>query len=185
MRVIYNEADFTGKASVLALGMFDGVHEAHQALIRRAVALARQMSAQSVVCTFDRHPVSVLFPEKKVRMLLTTQQRLEKIQALGADWALVKPFTRELADIPAEDFLRSFVEGMRAKAVVAGFNYTFGKDAAGNVDMIRSLAGEMGYVPEIVEPVLDHGERVSSTLIRTLLENGQEERAQRLMNLDV
>ena len=90
MKVIYDTTDFTGHRAVVALGMFDGVHIGHQALIRRAVALARELEAQSVVCTFDRHPLSVLFPERAPKVLLPLHENLKKFERLGADWALVQ-----------------------------------------------------------------------------------------------
>ena len=185
MRIIDSETEFSGAASVLALGMFDGVHRAHQALIRRATELASEMGAKSVVCTFDKNPLCVLAPDRAPEMLLSLDERLKKIASLGADYALVTPFTRELADQPAREFLAGLVRGLRARAVVAGFNYTFGSRAAGNAELVRSMGREMGFQAEILPAVLDEGERVSSTLIRELLQRGDTERARRLLRADL
>ena len=89
MKIIYDTAAFTGHKAVVALGMFDGVHIGHQALIRRTVALAKELEAQSVVCTFDRHPLSVLRPDAAPAPLLSLDENLARFARLGADAALV------------------------------------------------------------------------------------------------
>ena len=183
MRIIRSESAFTGAASVVALGMFDGVHIGHQALIRRAVATAREMGAESVVCTFDRHPMAVLFPDRAPEALLPLEDNLRKFEALGADWALVKPFTREFGATPPEDFLRELVAGLRARAIVAGENYTFGALGRGDAALLRSMAGPLGYRAVIVPPVRDGDVVCSSTHIRALLANGETARARALLEI--
>ena len=108
MRIIHSEAEFDARASVVALGMFDGVHIGHQ-----AVALARELDAACVVCTFDRHPLSVLRPDRAPAPLLTLAENLAKFEALGADFALVQAFTPSYGATPPEDFLRFLVEKLR------------------------------------------------------------------------
>ena len=183
MKVITSESEFTGAASVAALGMFDGVHIGHQALIRDAVALAREMDAQCVVCTFDRHPLSVLCPERAPKPLLTLEENLRKFESLGADVALVKSFTPTFADMPPEDYLRALARDLRAKAVVAGENYTFGAGGRGDAAMIRRLSTALGYRAEIIPPVMDGDVMCSSTWIRRLLASGQAEHAARLLHI--
>lgn len=185
MNIIDRESAFTGAASVVALGMFDGVHIGHQALIRRAVTLARELDAQCVVCTFDRHPLSVLMPERAPVPLLPLAENLKKFEALGADCTLVRPFTPEYGATPPEDFLRALVRDMRVKAVVAGENYTFGAGGRGDAALIRTLADELGYRAEIIPPVMDGDVMCSSTWIRNLLSEGQTEHAQRLLKLSI
>ncbi len=184
MRIIREPREFPASAAVAALGMFDGVHIGHQALIRRAVALARELGAKSVVCTFDRHPLSVLCPDKAPVPLLSLDENLEKFRRLGADYALVQAFTAEYGATAPEDFLRVLARDMRAAAIVAGENYTFGAGGRGNAALIRSLAGELGYRAEIVPPVMDGGVMCSSTLIRRLIEAGENEHARRLLDIE-
>ena len=183
MRIIRDTSEFTGARAVVALGMFDGVHAGHQALIRRAVALAGEMGAQTVVFTFDRHPLSVLCPDRAPAPLLPLEGNLDKFERLGADWALVQAFTPEYGATPPEDFLRDLVKSLRAAAVVAGENYTFGAGGRGDANMIREMAGELGYRAEIVPPVMDGDVMCSSTLIRQLIEAGEQEHADRLLEL--
>ncbi len=184
MRIIHESREFDAPAAVVALGMFDGVHIGHQALIRRAVALAGELDAQSVVCTFDRHPLSVLFPEKAPAPLLSLSDNLAKFERLGADWALVQAFTPEYGATPPEDFLRRLVSDFRVRAIVAGENYTFGAGGRGDAALIRSMADALGYRAEIVPPVMDGDVMCSSTRIRQLIEAGETAHAARLLKLE-
>lgn len=183
MKVWTREADYNLGASVVALGTFDGVHIGHQALIRRAMALARELEAACVVCTFDRHPLSLLCPERMPMPLTTVEERLEKLESMGVDGVLLKPFTRAFADMEAENYLECLVERLHARGVVAGFNFSFGAGGRGDAQLIRSLAPRLGYRAEIVEAVRDGGDTVSSTLIRALLKSGDSARAAALMAL--
>ena len=184
MKIIYDTKDFTGRRAVVALGMFDGAHIGHQALIRRTVALAAELEAQSVVCTFDRHPLSVICPERAPSALLPLNENLEKFGKLGAEWALVQSFTPEYAATDAEAFLRDMVRGLRVAAIVAGENYTFGVKGRGDAALIRGMAGALGYRAEIVPPVMDGDVMCSSTRIRQLLRAGETEHARRLLRIE-
>jgi len=183
MKIIYEPAAFTGHRAVVALGMFDGVHIGHQALIRRTVALARTLEAQSVVCTFDRHPLSVLCPERAPQALLPLHENLKKFERLGAEWALVQAFTPAYGATDPVAFLSALVRDLRVAAIVAGENYTFGAKGRGDAAMIRLMAKELDYRAEIVPPVMDGDVMCSSTRIRQLLEAGETEHAQRLLRI--
>ena len=185
MRIIYDEKAFLEDGSVAALGMFDGVHIGHQELIRNAVILAKSLNCRSVVCTFDRHPLSVLRPDRAPKPLLTLQQNLLKFERLGADYALVKAFTPEFAAMAPEEYLRRLVQNMRVRAIVVGENYTFGAGGLGNAAMIRAMAGELGYRALVVAPVMDGSVVASSTYVRALLAVGETAHAQRLLDIPV
>ncbi len=184
MKIIHGPGEFRDAASVVALGMFDGVHIGHQALIRRAEALAKALDAKCVVCTFDRHPLSVLFPERAPAPLLPLEGNLKKFEALGADYALVQAFTPEYGATPPEDFLRALVRDYRVRAIVAGENYTFGAGGRGDAALIRRMAAELGCRGEIVPPVMDGDVMCSSTRIRQLIEKGEKAHAERLMRIE-
>ena len=181
MRIYTDEAQYDLGPCAIALGTFDGVHIGHQTLIHRAMELARELNAASVVYTFDRHPMSVLCPERAPRELLTLEEKLKKLELLGVDAVLVKPFTVEFAAIEPVKYLEMLAREMRAKAVVAGFNYTFGAMGRGDAALICSEAARLGYRAEIVDAVTDGGDTVSSTLIRALQDRGEIARAERLM----
>ena len=183
MKIIYDATGFTGHRAAVALGMFDGVHIGHQALIRRTVALAKEMDAQSVVCTFDRHPLSVICPERAPQALLPLHENLKKFERLGAEWALIQAFTQEYSATDPVAFLRGLVRDMRAVAIVAGENYTFGARGRGDAALIRGMAEALGYRAEIVPSVMDGDVMCSSTRIRQLLARGETEHAQRLLRI--
>lgn len=181
MQILTHESQFTGTACALALGMFDGVHIGHQMLIRTAVSLARQSGVPCVVDTFDVHPLQVLCPERAPKQLLTNEQRAARIGNLGADVLIMRPFTREYAAQPPEDFLRNLCGSLHPAYIVVGFNYTFGSRGAGNAALLRDMAEELGYRLTVLEPVRSEGETVSSTRIRAMLADGDVSGAERLL----
>ena len=183
MRIIHETQEFTGERSVVALGMFDGVHIGHQALIRRAVSLAAELRADSIVCTFDRHPLSVLCPDRAPVPLLSLGQNLEKFERLGADWALVQAFTPQYGATQPEVFLRTLTAQLRVCAIVVGENYSFGAGGRGDPGLIRDMASRLGYSAWIVPPVTDGGRICSSSWIRRLLARGDTEHARRLLDI--
>lgn len=183
MKVFRNEAEYSLGSSVVALGTFDGVHIGHQALIHRAMEMAKDMNAACVVCTFDRHPLSLLCPERAPVPLMSLEEKLHKLEQMGVDGVLLKAFTPNFAGIEPVQYLEELSRDLQVKGIVAGFNYSFGAKGRGNADLIRAEASRLGYRVEIVEAVLDGDDTVSSTLIRNLLANGEEERAQRLLHL--
>ena len=183
MKVFRAEAEYDLGPSVVALGTFDGVHIGHQALIRRSMELATEMNAACIVCTFDRHPLSLLCPQKAPVPLMNLEEKLRKLEQMGVDGVLLKAFTPEFAKIEPARYLGNLSRDLQVKGIVAGFNYSFGAGGRGNADLIRAEASRLGYRAEIMEAVLDGEDTVSSTLIRNLLANGEGERAQRLMCL--
>jgi len=183
MRIWTSEDDFDLGACVAVLGMFDGVHIGHQALIQRGRELAKEENVPCVVYTFDRHPFSVLCPEKEPKALLSLAQKLDKIEKMGVDGVLIKPFTAEFAATPPEAYLRRLADKLHVRALVAGFNFTFGERGRGNADLIRAMAGELSYRAEVIEAVEEGGHTVSSTLIRSLIASGDMLHAQRLLRI--
>ena len=183
MQIIHSEREYTGKASVLALGTFDGVHIGHAALIRRAHDIAADMGADCVVCTFDRHPLAVLHPERAPAQLSTLEERCAKFARLGADYALVRHFTLDVAHEDAREYLASLVKNMRAVAVVVGENHRFGYHGQGDAPPHRRNERAHGLRRRHRPPVYEQGELVSSTLIRRLLKEGQTARAQKLLDI--
>ena len=183
MKRIERMRDFPHARAVAALGMFDGVHIGHQALIREAVRQARDLDAKCVVCTFDRHPLSLIAPERAPKPLMTLEENLARFERLGADYALVQRFDRAFSQMPPEDYLRALAVELRAVGIVAGENYTFGLRGTGNAEKIRELAETLGYRAVIVPPVMDGDRIASSTWIRQLLAQGEFAHAQRLLEL--
>lgn len=173
MRILTGETEYTGASSVLALGMFDGVHIGHQRLIRTAVEIAAARSAEPVVVSFDDHPQKALGFRSAPYALTDVASKIEMFERLGVRTVLLRPFTREFADIPAEAYLRMLASTLRPCAIVAGYNYTFGKGGAGDTGLIASLGKSLGFEAVIESAILYEGLPVSSTAIRACLCDGE------------
>jgi riboflavin kinase / FMN adenylyltransferase len=165
----------------VTIGVFDGVHRGHQALIGRAVALAGQRGLPSVVLTFDPHPAEVVRPGSHPAQLTTLLRKAELVEQLGVDVFCVLPFTPELSRLPPDEFVHELlVERLHVAAVVVGENFTFGYKAAGDVALLRSLGHRFGFSTEGAElltvPGDDAGDdddlAFSSTYIRSCIDAG-------------
>lgn len=166
---------------VATIGVFDGVHKGHQALIGRAVELARERDLPSVVLTFDPHPAEVVRPGSHPAQLTSINRKAELVEQLGVDVFCVLPFTPELSRVPADEFVHELlVERLHVAAVVVGENFTFGHHAAGDVTLLRSLGHRFGFVTEGAEMVTvprngagtDEEMVFSSTYIRACIDAG-------------
>ena len=165
-----NENDARG--CVVAVGTFDGVHIGHQALISRAVSLAREADVPCVVFTFQNHPLSVLAPQRVPSFLSSSEERRRVFASLSVDFVIEEPFTKELASLSAEGFLSRLVETLAPRTVVVGENFSFGAGGRGTPEFLALQGKNMGFHVEKV-PLLSHaGETVSSTRIRVLLSAG-------------
>ncbi|WP_066532055.1 bifunctional riboflavin kinase/FAD synthetase [Erythrobacter sp. CCH5-A1] len=170
------------RGAVIALGNFDGFHRGHQAVAGEAIEWAKAEGRPSIIATFDPHPVRFFKPDVPPFRLTTLEQRQELYLAAGATAMLVFHFDAELAGTSAEDFIaKILIERFGAHGVVTGGDFTFGKGAKGNVDLLRSLGGELGLQSRVVEAVAEGGEVVSSSRIRQALRDGDPQEAARLL----
>jgi len=161
--------------TVVTIGNFDGVHLGHRHVIRRAHEVAAELGGLPVVAvTFDPHPLRVLAPDKAPAPLTTLDTRLSLLAEAGVDAALVLRFTRDLANVSAEDFVTSYLlDGLRAAAVVVGENFHFGHRALGDVALLRRMCAERDVRVEGLPLDGDGSNRVwSSTYIRSRLAEG-------------
>jgi riboflavin kinase/FMN adenylyltransferase len=170
------------RGAVIALGNFDGFHLGHQAVAGEAIGWAKADGRPSIIATFDPHPVRHFRPDVPPFRLTTLEQRQELYLAAGATAMLVFHFDAELAGTSAEDFVqRILIDRFGAHGVVTGGDFTFGRGAKGNVDLLRTLGGDLGLQSRVVEPVADGGEVVSSSRIREALRDGDPQLAARLL----
>jgi riboflavin kinase/FMN adenylyltransferase len=166
----------------LALGVFDGVHLGHRAILAAAVAGAREARLTAVACTFDPHPLEILNPERAPRPVSTLEERLELFAASGVDGAVVLAFTTALAAVEPEAFVKDvLVDRLRAREVVVGFNHRFGRAARGDARLLEELGARYGFRAHLVPALTVDGVTVSSTEIRAALQRGEVERAARLL----
>ena len=164
----------------LALGVFDGVHLGHQAVIRRAVA-AKAGGGLAGVLTFDPNPIQVLAPEKApARLLASLDHKAALLGPLGVDFLLALPFDRAMAAMIAEDFVAALVAA-GARTLAAGEDWRFGHRRAGDRALLERLAEGLGFTFQAVAPVMMDGDRISSTRIRQAVRDGNLEAAARML----
>lgn len=165
--------------AVVALGMFDGVHLGHRALLAQAVGEADRLCATPVAFTFSNHPMEVL--GGGVRLLSDILERDRILRALGAREVESVPFTRELAALSTERFVDLLMERWDVRALVVGYNYTCGARGSGTPETLAAIGERRGFSVLVVPPVLFEGSPVSSTRIREAIERGDVEQAERML----
>jgi riboflavin kinase/FMN adenylyltransferase len=167
---------------VLAIGNFDGMHLGHAALLAEARRLGGELGRPAAVLTFEPHPRALFQPEVPLFRLTPPALKAEAAAALGADGMVTLAFGRDLAALPAEDFVeRELLHRLGASGVVVGPNFRFGRRATGDVALLRRMAAERGFALAVVPPVVVDGAPVSSTRIRALLGDGDVAGANRLL----
>jgi riboflavin kinase/FMN adenylyltransferase len=178
----HNPIEGSLRGGVIALGNFDGFHAGHQAVVGRAVRHARDEGRACIVATFDPHPVRFFKPDVAPFRLTTLDQRQELFAAAGADAMLVLPFDASLAGTTAEDFITGLLlDRYGAAGVVTGADFVFGKGRGGNVVTLADHARRLGFFTEMVAPVDDADEVISSSRIRDALHAGDCTTAARLL----
>ena len=136
--------------TVVSVGNFDGVHRAHQEVVRHMAERARAFGGKAVVVTFDPHPLRILRPDVAPKLLTPLPVKLKLLEQTGVDAVLVLPFTRDLSLMTAEDFARQVLaETLHAREVHEGYNFHFGHKAQGNVDTLAELGRQFGFEARI------------------------------------
>ena len=167
---------------LVTLGNFDGVHRGHEHVIRQVLERSRQSGYPALLVTFHSHPLKVLRPGSAPPLLQTHEEKMARIEALGIEHALVLPFTRDFAALPAERFVQEVLwGGLSASVVYVGNNFNFGHSREGNVDLLRRMGAELGFqVPEVSD-LLVLGSPVSSSRVRRAVRSGEVELARELL----
>jgi riboflavin kinase/FMN adenylyltransferase len=184
MRVVhgYRDVPEAARGGVLAIGNFDGVHRGHQALIAAAVATAREIAAPAGALIFEPHPREFFHPEEAHFRLTPLPQKLEIFKRLGLDLAIVLAFDAQLAGLSADAFIAQvLVEGLRARHIVIGHDFFFGKNRSGTPETLQAAAERHGFGLTIVAPVAEDGEVFSSSAIRLRLAQGDVKGAARML----
>lgn len=165
-----------GVATAVSIGVYDGVHVGHRVVLAQLAEQARQSELSTAVVTFDKHPALVTRPENAPKILTTLEQKLELLDEAGIDYVYLVEFTEGRAQTTAGDFFRNvFVDGVRAKAIVVGEDFHFGRGREGNVELLHSEGQGRGIDVtglELVRVNADSSEPVSSTAIRRKLAGG-------------
>ncbi len=171
-----------GPETALTIGVLDGVHRGHQALLARLRDEARKRALSPGVVTLHPHPITVLRPEIAPSYLTGLEDRMELIRDAGADWVIPLTFTSEVSEVTAEDLARAFFEHVRMRLMVLGPDAAFGRGAPKDtVERMQELGRELGFEVLQVEPLMHDHERYSSTAVRKALADGDMERVAALL----
>lgn len=170
------------RPTVVTLGVFDGLHLGHQAIVRTVVERALLIDAVPTLITFDPHPRQVLKPETAPPLLQTFHQKSEGLRSLGIQQVVVLNFDRQLAALSAEEFVERFiVDGLQAREVYLGKGFAFGHQRRGNIELLQALSQQLGFHAAEVPEVRSKGHRISSTMVRLLLKAGRVNVARQML----
>lgn len=167
----------------LTQGTFDGIHVGHLQLLYTVMDMAKDKGIPSVLLTFKPHPATVLRPQRRIPLLTTQQERSEILDKIGLDYLAMFSFTTKLAVLQAEDYVRDVLVGkFGAKAVVVGYNHTFGRRREGTGPLLKGMQARYGFESRIVPPVVFEGLAVHSSRIRQELFDGRFTPALHMLN---
>ena len=174
------------RGTCVAIGVFDGVHIGHRAVIRKAVRCGRKTRAESIALTFDPHPAKVIGGHMAAPSLISLDHRIRLIGELGVDTLVVLSFTKVFANLSPEKFIKGILaEKLGAKSVFVGEDFYFGKKASGNAALLKKLAGKYGFAVCVVKPVKALRLVVSSSRVRRLIVSGRLNEAAKLLGRPV
>jgi len=184
MKIIHaaNELKLAGRKACLAIGVFDGVHLGHQQIIRQTVADAHQHDAIALVITFDRHPNTVVAPERVPPLIYSLPQKLGAIESLGPDTLLLIHFDEKFSGQTGENFIRSLACDLgKIQSLCVGADFVFGYKRGGNVALLKKLGGELGFTVHGLAAVSLDRQIVSSTRIREAIRSGNLDAASQML----
>jgi riboflavin kinase/FMN adenylyltransferase len=167
------------QGSVVTIGTFDGIHRGHQALIRSLLGHGKRLSRPAMMLTFEPMPREYLAAENPPARLTSWRERWRVLQRTGLSFVLQLRFGESLRNLSGEEFARLLSQDLKAAAVVIGHDFRFGRNGEANAPMLSEAGRALGFMVDVVAPVLIDGVRVSSSQIRGALERGDFERAQR------
>jgi riboflavin kinase / FMN adenylyltransferase len=168
------------KNSWLTVGVFDGVHRGHQQIIKKLTTGAHANDAPAVVLTFHPHPTSVL-SGREIKCLTLPDERADLLAQLGVDVVITQPFTRELSQVTAYDFMSWLKRHLGLKYLLIGYDFALGKGREGNATRLTEIGSELGYRVEVMSALSDESGVISSTAIRKLIEIGNVGEATHLL----
>jgi riboflavin kinase/FMN adenylyltransferase len=149
------------------------MHIGHQKILSMVTERASEIKGTSMLMTFDPHPMKVLSPERNMKLLITPREKERLIESMGIDVLLYVNFTKEFSRMLPEDFIKKIlIEKIRVKEIIVGSNYAFGKNKKGTVDLLRRRGEKYGFRVRAVRNAEVHGQVVSSSSIRSLLQKG-------------
>jgi len=168
--------------AVLTLGNFDGVHRGHQAILDRTVTRARSTGARAGLLTFHPHPATILAPDKAPPLIVPLRGKLELLSHSGIDFVWIATFSRAFSALTPEAFVGAYLRPrVGLVGMVVGYSVSFGRNRAGNAEVLTTLGAQHGFDVEVVGPVMCDEVQVNSTAIRRVIGEGDVARAARLL----
>jgi len=170
------------RGCVATIGAFDGVHLGHQAVLRHVIGKSRELNLPATVVVFEPLPREYFAPEKAPPRLMSFREKFLALKALGIDRVLRIRFTAAFRDMGAVEFIKQvFVDGLGAKYIVVGDDLRFGRDRAGDFQLLKKLGGDFGFDVTATDTITETAERVSSTRIRQALQDSDFALAEQLL----
>jgi len=187
MHIVYDLNELIGplRNPVLTIGNFDGVHKGHLALFDKVMERAKAINGQSVIMTFDPHPIKVMNPGNGPPLITPVEQKLELISNAGIDVIVCLAFTLEFASMSAEDFVQDILtDRLGVREIVVGYDYTFGHKRQGDASLLREMGDKLGFRVHLTGPIHLDDAVVSSTSIRKLVQQGNLVDAKKFLGRD-
>jgi riboflavin kinase/FMN adenylyltransferase len=181
MQHFYGLEDVSLKGAWLSIGSFDGVHIGHQQIIKKITAGAHAENAPAVVLTFYPHPDVVLHGPRQSFYLTDPEEKAELLGELGIDAVITHPFSHQIADVEARDFITNLFTHVSFTQLLVGYDFALGHNREGDRSLLWQMGQVMGFGVQVIEAHMADEEIVSSTRIRSLLEAGEVEHAARLL----
>lgn len=174
------------KNASIAIGVFDGLHKGHQALINQAVQKAKSEKGEALVMTFWPHPVKVLKPKLKLEYITTLKHRLKLIEKLGVAACVVVKFTKRFSHLSPQKFVKNYlVDHLGAKHVFVGDDFRFGENRMGTLDVFKELGEKYGFEVDVLKSIQGIDHKISSTDVRSATKNGELKRCEKYLGRPV
>lgn len=183
MRIYRSIEEFSANNPIVTIGMFDGVHAGHRAILRQLEQSKQTIDGESVLLTFWPHPRMFFGKTDGFKMLTTMDEKLELLEQLGLDVCLVLPFSSEFASLSPEDYITKIIfQGIGAKKVVIGYDHKYGRNGSGSFDLMQVYGKQFGFEVEQISALSINGNAISSTKIRNNLFQGDIETANNFLS---
>jgi len=185
LKVYYNFENYHVQKPVVTVGVFDGVHKGHIAILDRVKHSAQEVQGDTVIVTFWPHPRLVLNQDVSIKLINTIDEKLQLFEKIGVQHIVIIPFTEEFSKISSQQFIEDIlVNKLKVNHLIIGFNHHFGKAREGNFELMNEYSKQFGFTLEKLDAQMVENEKVSSTLIRTSLNNGDIITANKYLGYD-
>ena len=180
MEIIHKDKKIT-EPLALTMGSFDGVHKGHLGLIKQLKDLATPSNYKTAILTFVPHPKLYFDKSGKFKLLNTLEEKIEQLEKTGVDYLILQEFNQDFGSQEPEDFIKKLKDNYNLKLLLMGYDHHFGKDKKGDYKHVKSLEDSLDFETLLIKPVLIDGVPISSSRIRSLVQNGEVEKANELL----